>query len=147
MAVPRVRLGTRAGWSEGEWVGAWEGMISAESGIASRCAVSGTDSMAEWSQLSDIDSSSDSRESGGREGRKSILEFGGIGRERRCEGHQSGKERKRKGPFVRRKRERERKEGATASRMDQLEWREKREKLPPFPVLTLQCFLTALERD
>ena len=45
--------------------------------------------------------------SGGREGRKSILEFGGIGRERRCEGHQSGKERKRKGPFVRRKRERE----------------------------------------
>ena len=98
---------TGAGWSEGEWVGAWEGMISAESGIASRCAVSGTDSMAEWSQLSDIDSSSDSRESGGREGRKSILEFGGIGRERRCEGHQSGKERKRKGPFVRRKRERE----------------------------------------
>ena len=38
-------------------MGAWEGMISAESGIASRCAVSGTDSMAEWSQLSDIDSS------------------------------------------------------------------------------------------
>ena len=56
--------------------------------------------------MSDIDSS-DSGESGGREGRKSILEFGGIGRERRCEGHQSGKERKRKGPFVRRKRERE----------------------------------------
>ena len=100
-------------------MGAWEGMISAESGIASRCAVSGTDSMAEWSQLSDIDSS-DSLESGGREGRKSILEFGGIGRERRCEGHQSGKERKRKGPFVRRKRERGR-VGATASRMDQLE--------------------------
>ena len=92
-------------------MGAWEGMISAESGIASRCAVSGTDSMAEWSQLSDIDSS-DSGESGGREGRKSILEFGGIGRERRCEGHQSGKERKRKGPFVRRKREREREEGS-----------------------------------
>ena len=78
-------------------------MISAEFGIASRCAISGTDSMAEWSQLSDIDSS-DSREEEGREGKQSILEFGGIGRERRCEGHQSGKERKRKGPFVRRKR-------------------------------------------
>ena len=38
-------------------MGAWEGMISAESGIASRCAASGTDSMAERSQLSDIDSS------------------------------------------------------------------------------------------
>ena len=44
--------------------------------------------------------------------------------------------------------------GVTASRMDQLESRERkrggtreREKLPPFPVLTVQCFLTAHERE
>ena len=108
-------------------------------GIASRCAISGPDSMAERSQLSDIDSSSGSGGRGGggggrgEEEKQSILEFRGIGRERRCEGHQSGEERERE--------ERERAirrpvgrsvgrgpKGVTASRMDQLESREKERK-------------------
>ena len=68
-----------------------------EGGVALRCAILEPDSM-ERSQLSDIDS-------GG--GEQSTLEFRGIGRERRCEGHQSeeGGERGREGeraagPFV-----------------------------------------------
>ena len=69
-------------------------------GVALRCAILGQDSM-ERSQLSDIDNGGGGC---GCRGEQSILEFRGIGRERRCEGHQSGKERKRKGPFVRRKR-------------------------------------------
>ena len=50
----------------------------------------------ERSQLSDIDSGGGGGSRGGEE-KQSILEFRGIGRERRCEGHQSGKERERGG--------------------------------------------------
>ena len=63
--------------------------------VASRCAISEPDSM-ERSQLSDIDSGGGGGSRGGEE-KQSILEFRGIGRERRCEGHQSGKERERGG--------------------------------------------------
>ena len=55
-------------------------------GVALRCAILGQDSM-ERSQLSDIDNGGGGC---GCRGEQSILEFRGIGRERRCEGHQSG---------------------------------------------------------
>ena len=101
-------------------MGAWEGMISAESGIASRCAVSGTDSMAERSQLSDIDSS-DSGESGGRgeKGESLFLNLEELeGRDDVKGINRAKKERERAHSSVGRERERK---GATASRMDQLE--------------------------
>ena len=124
-------------------MGAWEGMISAESGIASRCAVSGTDSMAERSQLSDIDSSDSLWSLEGEKGESLFLNLEELeGRDDVKGINRAKKERERAHSSVGRERERK---GATASRMDQLEWREKREKLPPFPVLTLQCFLTARE--
>ena len=125
-------------------MGAWEGMISAESGIASRCAASGTDSMAsEWSQLSDIDSSDSLWSLEGEKGESLFLNLEELeGRDDVKGINRAKKERERAHSSVGRERERK---GATASRMDQLEWREKREKLPPFPVLTLQCFLTARE--
>ena len=135
--------------------------------VASRCAISEPDSM-ERSQLSDIDSGGGGGSRGGEE-KQSILEFRGIGRERRCEGHQSGKERERgggrewaaaggRGP-IRRPVRRKRAEGSDCfkdgsarvererERRGEGEGTTEREKLPPFPVLTVQCFLTAHERE